>query len=248
MTSSGKILRRDSDDGNAVCGPEVLDVEPAFCNDGAKGDVLQAEKKVMASIVMQFYDRPKSISTLPALLSKRTPVLAELLINNDSRSGHEAWMKSLHRFHNAMLLLAAGNSTDDKISTRRNKYSAPFALLVHSPDVHEIRAYNRLGRAANGPFVAFIQDDDRPNDPNWLARALKLFKVQPKMSMLGGHAQIGHVKKHGGKKAMGRSIQRLPWRPNLAKCGRKIWQRRRRFTDQIFRSENRRGFYVGIQS
>ena len=188
MTSSGKILRRDSDDGNAVCGPEVLDVEPAFCNDGAKGDVLQAEKKVTASIVMQFYDRPKSISTLPALLSKRTPVLAELLINNDSRSGHEAWMKSLHRFHNAMLLLAAGNSTDDKISTRRNKYSAPFALLVHSPDVHEIRAYNRLGRAANGPFVAFIQDDDRPNDPNWLARALKLFKVQPKMSMLGGHA------------------------------------------------------------
>ena len=87
-----------------------------------------------------------------------------------------------------MLLLAAGNSTDDKITTRRNKYSAPFALLVHSPDVHEIRAYNRLGRAANGPFVAFIQDDDRPNDPNWLARALKLFKVQPKMSMLGGHA------------------------------------------------------------
>ena len=188
-----EMISRDGGDGEVICGPEFLDVEPAFCDHGrraigAKGDASRGEKKVMASIVMQFYDRPKSISALPALLSKKSPVLAELLVNNDSRSSHEAWMKSLHRFHNSMLTLASNNSTDEKVSTRRNKFSVPFALLVHSPDVHEIRAYNRLGRAANAPFVAFIQDDDRPNDPNWLARALKLFKVQPKMSMLGGHA------------------------------------------------------------
>ena len=188
-----EMISRDGGDGGVICGPEFLDVEPAFCDHGrraigAKGDASRGEKKVMASIVMQFYDRPKSISALPALLSKKSPVLAELLVNNDSRSSHEAWMKSLHRFHNSMLTLASNNSTDEKVSTRRNKFSVPFALLVHSPDVHEIRAYNRLGRAANAPFVAFIQDDDRPNDPNWLARALKLFKVQPKMSMLGGHA------------------------------------------------------------
>ena len=188
-----EMISRDGGDGEVICGPEFLDVEPAFCDHGrraigAKGDASRGEKKVMASIVMQFYDRPKSISALPALLSKKSPVLAELLVNNDSRSSHEAWMKSLHRFHNSMLTLASNNSTDEKVSTRRNKFSVPFALLVHSPDVHEIRAYNRLGRAANAPFVAFIQDDDRPNDPNWLARALKLFKVQPRMSMLGGHA------------------------------------------------------------
>ena len=88
--------------------------------------------------------------------------------------------------------------------------------------MHEIRAYNRLGRAANGPFVAFIQDDDRPNDPNWLARALKLFKVQPKMSMLGGHArQIGHVKKHGGKKAMGARSKGYRGGPTWQNAGEK---------------------------
>jgi GT2 family glycosyltransferase len=185
--------KSDDGDGRAICGPEFLDVEPASCDDGwlaggGIGEASRSEVKVMASIVMQFYDRPKSISALPALLSKRSPVLAELLVNNDSRSGHEAWMKSLQRFHNSMVVLAANNSADENVLMKRNKYSVPFALLVHSPDVHEIRGYNRLGRAANGPFVAFIQDDDRPNDPNWLARALKLFKVQPKLSMLGGHA------------------------------------------------------------
>jgi len=190
---NGKISRDGEDGGRTICGPESLDVEPAFCDDGwraggARGDASQGAEKVSASIVMQFYDRPKSISALPALLSKKSPVLAELLVNNDSRSGHEAWMKSLQRFHDSMVILAANKSADERIPARRNKYSVPFALLVHSPDVHEIRGYNRLGRAANGPFVAFIQDDDRPNDPNWLARALKLFKVQPKMSMLGGHA------------------------------------------------------------
>ena len=169
----------------------------------------------MASIVMQFYDRPKSISALPALLSKKSPVLAELLVNNDSRSSHEAWMKSLHRFHNSMLTLASDNSTDEKVSTRRNKFSVPFALLVHSPDVHEIRAYNRLGRAANALFVAFIQDDDRPNDPNWLARALEAIRLNQNVHARR-HAEIGHAKKYGGEKTMGCS-PRIPWRPNLAK-------------------------------
>jgi GT2 family glycosyltransferase len=190
------------DNRDVLCGPESLDVKPAaLCDDllSSTGGFVRSDHgnnkksdKILASIVLQYYHRPKAIASLPALLSGNSPVLAELLINNDSRSSHEAWMKSLRKYHDVMVNLATKNSTIATDSTTTTTtavhYSIPYALLVHSPDVHEIRAYNRLGRAANGPFVAFIQDDDRPTDPNWLARALTLFNNQPKMSMLGGHA------------------------------------------------------------
>jgi len=36
--------------------------------------------------------------------------------------------------------------------------------VVYSPDLHEIRAYNRMGQLASptAEVLAFIQDDDQP--------------------------------------------------------------------------------------
>ena len=85
----------------------------------------------------------------------------EFLVNNDSGSHHGKWLRAM-----------AGCAR---------------CFLVHSPDVHEIRGYNRLARLARAPLLAFIQDDDAPrNGTDWLRRAATLMASKPELGLLGG--------------------------------------------------------------
>ena len=57
---------------------------------------------------------------------------AEVLINNDSRSDWGAWMAGLSG-------LSMGG------------------LMVYSPNIHEIRGYNRLAKLSSGHMLVFMQ-------------------------------------------------------------------------------------------
>ena len=59
--------------------------------------------------------------------------------------------------------------------------------LVVSPNVHEIRGYNRLAKLAVGKLLVILQDDDFPSVANpWLRHAHHLFEQNQKLALVGG--------------------------------------------------------------
>jgi hypothetical protein len=56
---------------------------------------------------------------------------ADLMVNDDSQSEHKEWVSALS--------------------------GAVNTWLVHSPNIHEIRGYNKLAKLANSEIVAFMQ-------------------------------------------------------------------------------------------
>jgi hypothetical protein len=84
---------------------------------------------VVWSGTAQYFRRPKDLPAMARqLLSMQGVPGVEVMINDDSRSEHAQWMQAF-----------AG---------------AKNFFLVHSPDVHEIRGYNRLGKMANSEMVS----------------------------------------------------------------------------------------------
>ena len=123
----------------------------------------------------------KHAATSEATTSRRTSGTAgegegggggdvEYLVNNDSGSHHGKWLKAM-----------AG---------------CAGCFLVHSPDVHEIRGYNRLSKLTEAPLLAFVQDDDAPrNGTRWLVEAAALMAAKPELGLLGG--KTGRVDPRG---------------------------------------------------
>jgi len=110
---------------------------------------------------MQFFRRGKNIQTIMKGIKDTAPGV-ELLVNDDSRSDWGAWVASMEG-------LPGGG------------------FLVYSPDIHEIRGYNRLAKLARGELLVFLQDDDAPKEVSWLLRAQSLFRHYPELHLLGGN-------------------------------------------------------------
>lgn len=88
----------------------------------------------------------------------------ELIVNDDSGRDHGAWLAALRGGSHTVLSL---------------------------PNVHEIRAYNRMARLARGEFLLMLQGDFCMPSPvgasaPWLERALSLFERHPNLGMVGG--------------------------------------------------------------
>ena len=100
---------------------------------------------------MQYFRREKNVRLLAKeLRSMQDMPGADLMINDDSQSEHGQWMEALK--------------------------GAPNVWLVHSPNIHEIRGYNRLTKLANSELVAMMQDDDHARELDWMSRAQELFQ------------------------------------------------------------------------
>lgn len=112
------------------------------------------------SVIVQSFNQVRNVTALEARL--RATSVDELIVCDDGSldGSHEAWMRLLVN---------------------------PNDFLLHSNDIHEIRAYNRAVRFARGEIVCLMQDDDRPPlDGRWLAGALDLFDRFPALGVLGG--------------------------------------------------------------
>ena len=91
----------------------------------------------------------------------------EIIVNDDSGNDHGEWLKWLRRTHDVVLSL---------------------------PNVHEVRAYNRMARLARGDFLLLLQGDHCvPPSGTWLAGALSLFDRFPKLGMVGGQMGFDEV-------------------------------------------------------
>lgn len=117
-------------------------------------------EKPRCSVIVQSFNQVRNVAHLEARL--RATSVDELIVCEDGSldGSHEAWLRLLVN---------------------------PNDFLVHSNDIHEIRAYNRAIAYAKGEIVCLMQDDDRPPaDGRWLAEALDLFDRYPNLAVLGG--------------------------------------------------------------
>lgn len=111
------------------------------------------------SVIVQSFNQAKNIGVLEKRL--RRTCADELIVCEDGSvdGSHEQWKGRLDR---------------------------PNDFLLHSNDIHEIRAYDRAISFARGDFICLMQDDDRPpTDGKWLARAVEMFGRHPGLAVLG---------------------------------------------------------------
>jgi len=121
-----------------------------------------ASPTIEASLVIQYFRRKSNVKSIVKGI-RATVKNAEVLINDDSQTDYDEWVGSLSQAG-----LTGGG------------------YLVYSPNIHEIRGYNRLAKLASGSILVFMQDDDAPKATGWLKTAQMLFKSHPSMQLLGG--------------------------------------------------------------
>lgn len=84
------------------------------------------------------------------------------------------------------LIVCEDGSSDGSAELWRRLLVRPNDFLIQSNDLHEIRTYNRAISLARGEFVGVLQDDDiPPENSNWVADAITLFRRYPKLAVLG---------------------------------------------------------------
>jgi hypothetical protein len=91
------------------------------------------------------------------------------------------------------LIVCEDGSLDGSLEAWLDLLGRPNDFLLHSNDLHEIRAYNRAIAFARGEIVCLMQDDDRPpTDGTWLDVALSVFDRYPRLAVLGGWCGFDH--------------------------------------------------------
>ena len=90
----------------------------------------------------------------------------------------------------AIVVVEDGSTDNSYEAWREALRSHANARIIQTPDVHEIRAYNRGAQTANADVLCFLQDDDVPNDRGWGRRVVSLmdsFRKQ-RLAVLSGLA------------------------------------------------------------
>lgn len=129
------------------------------------------DQPLISAIVQTFHDSANALQLVHRL---RTAAAAlgsasalEILVNDDSRSDAASWLEVL---------------------------TGPNDFLVSSPNVHEIRAYNRLARFARGRYLLLLQGDHcLPPTSAWLRTGLGLFSIFPRLGLIGGQMGFDQV-------------------------------------------------------
>ena len=115
-----------------------------------------------SAVVQTFKDGPSNAMQLVQRL-RSIPLSKDIIVNDDSHGKQSAiWLA----------LLTGANE-----------------FYVSSPNLHEVRAYNRLAHYARGELLVFVQGDCcLPSSPQWMMDASQLFRALPNLAMLSARA------------------------------------------------------------
>lgn len=119
----------------------------------------------MLSVVVQsFRDHEGKSASQPQQLIgklKAIPVPMEIVVNDDAHGeGSAAWQAVL---------------------------TGPNDYYISSPNLHEVRVYNRLSRMLRGEYLVLVQGDAcLPATPRWMMHALRILGALPSLAMLSG--------------------------------------------------------------
>ncbi|KAL1525848.1 hypothetical protein AB1Y20_020682 [Prymnesium parvum] len=120
------------------------------------------------------------------------PLVSALLQTFKDGGNARQLSRRLHAFARLELLANADSAVD--VARWVAALDGPADYLLLSPNVHEIRAYNRLARMARGEFLLVLQGDHcLPPTPAWLHEGLEIFARLPRLAMLGGQMGFNQV-------------------------------------------------------
>ena len=125
-----------------------------------------SDSPVISAIIQSFRDTPNQAVQLLARL-RGMPFEHEIIVNDDTHGKQSFWLPLLINMNE---------------------------FYMASPNLHEVRAYNRLAQYAKGEFLMFVQGDTcLPQHPAWVEDAIDLFRALPLMAMLSGRAGFDAV-------------------------------------------------------
>ncbi|KAJ8609829.1 hypothetical protein CTAYLR_008135 [Chrysophaeum taylorii] len=136
-------------------------------------------------VVPEYY---RNTTALPKLAGPADSVAAVVLSYNHA-TNVAAIARHLRSEAGVGEIVVAEDGSEDGSKTEWARH-APTATVLHSKNLHEIRAYNNGARNAEAGVVCFLQDDDIPNDPGWAREVLALFDAfrHERLALLSGLA------------------------------------------------------------
>lgn len=117
-----------------------------------------------------------------------SPTLSFVLLSFNHRRNIAPILERLRLVPGAEIIICEDGSVDGSVDEWLHRLDRPNEFLVHSNDLHEIRAYNRAIGLARGPVVCVLQDDDIPPvDVSWVSQALALLARDERLAVLGAN-------------------------------------------------------------
>jgi hypothetical protein len=115
------------------------------------------------------------------------PRLAFIVHSFNRISNIEQLIDGLRLMGDHELIVCEDGSVDGSREKWMSYLDRPNDFLIHSNDLHEIRALDRAIRFARADIVCLVQDDDQiPRETGWLDVALERFARHPRLAILGG--------------------------------------------------------------
>ena len=169
-TPSGTSADRSAMLGNATSGCMLVgwrrSPDPPPCPKEL-GQTAYVERPVFSAIIQSFKDPVQQAAQLTQRL-RAIPIPKEIIVNDDAHGATSgAWLPLL---------------------------KGPNEFYISSPDLHEVRAYNRLAQMARGELLVFVQGDCcLPRSSTWMLDAAGLFQQLPRLAMLSARAGFDEV-------------------------------------------------------
>jgi glycosyltransferase involved in cell wall biosynthesis len=115
------------------------------------------------------------------------PKLAFIVHSFNRISNIDQLLSGLRSLGSHELIVSDDGSIDGSHQRWRKHLDRPNDFLIHSNDLHEIRAMDRAIRYARSEIVCLVQDDDLiPNQNGWLKSMLSRFATDPTLAIVGG--------------------------------------------------------------
>ena len=150
------------------------------CRRDLSRSTAHVERPMLSAIIQTFNDHKQGQPQQLVRRLKLIPIAIEIIVNDDSQNGPAEWLPML---------------------------TGPNDFYVASPNVHELRAYDRLARMARGDFLVLLQGDFcLPSTPGWMLDAMTLFRQLPMLGLLGGNLGFREEIKHGQAREVQRDI------------------------------------------
>lgn len=113
-------------------------------------------------------------AALPSL--RLNPSLAVIVMSFNHVSNVERIANALRIEPSISTIVVAEDGSTDGSKEAWARALRASDRMVHSNDVHEIRAYNLGAKATNASVLCFLQDDDVPSSPGWAGEVVWLFE------------------------------------------------------------------------
>ena len=129
------------------------------------------------SFVLQYFKQPSNVKWLADYYHSCT----------NGRLGDDGELPNPNPGITSELIVNVDNQEEAAQWLEQQREKGDFISLLFSPNIHEIRGYNRGAGVASGRIVVFLQDDDIPADgcKMWVKNLVAQFDAHARLGVVG---------------------------------------------------------------